>query len=169
MRAVGLAVGTAVAGLVLGGVVAPPAHGSGFGFELNGVYRAVSNGDWARTNDVYMNEATVVQTWTITSTCTTVHACTGQVTSDQGWTVPLEFRTNRWIIDREHPNWLPCPDGTFSRGRQRFQFQATDANGQSDKLNPNQLTGYDRTTGDSGACGRNQQTVISMPLTVTRL
>ncbi len=116
-----------------------------------------------------LQEATGVQTWTFTSSCSPPHICTGEVVSSLGWTAPLEFRTSRWITDRFHPDWQRCADGSTAAGRQRFQFQATDANGQWDTENEDQLTGYDRTITESGACGRNQQTVITMPLTVKKL
>lgn len=158
----------AAVGLALGLTAAPPAQ-AGLGFELNGPYRVVSNGDWAKTNEVYMDEHTVVSVWTFSSSCANAHQCTGQVSSDQGWTAPVEFRTSRWIVDRFHENWQTCPDGTTSSGRQRYQFQGSDANGQWDKLNVDRLVGYDRTIGVSGACGRNQPTVIQMPLSLQRL
>jgi hypothetical protein len=168
MRGVKFAAGAAALALIAGVSMAPAAQGSTFGIELNGLYLATSNGEWAKTGDVYMDEATVIQYWTISSSCTDVHTCSGEVVSDQGWTAPLEFRTSRWIVDRFHPTWQPCPDGTTSPGRQRFQFQATDANGMYDKLNLDQLTGYDRTIGVSGGCGRNQQTVIWMPFKIVK-
>lgn len=149
-------------------VAVPDAHAA-MGWELNGPYRVVSNGDWAKTNEVYMDEKMVISTWTFSTTCTDAHTCSGTVTSDQGWTAPLEFRTTRWIVDRYHENWEPCPDGTYSPGQQRFQFQGTDANGQVDKMNVDTLQGYDRTIGISGACGRNQPLVIQMPLTLHKL
>ncbi len=147
---------------------APPAHGA-FGFELNGSYRVVSNGDWARTNEVFMDEKQVISTWTFSSSCSDPQTCTGTVSSDQGWTVPLKYNVSQWIVDVYHDNWEPCPDGTFAPGRQRFQFQGTDANGQVDKDNLETLQGYDRTIGLSGACGKNQPLVITMPLTLHKL
>jgi hypothetical protein len=166
MRTLELTVAAAALGLVL--ATAPPAHAD-LGFELNGPYRVTSNGEWAKTNEVLMDEVTVSSVWTFSSSCQTAHVCTGQVSSDQGWTAPLEFRTSRWIVDRYHENWQTCPDGTTSPGRQRYQFQGSDLNGQYDKRNIDLLVGYDRTIGVSGACGRNQPTVILLPLSVQRL
>jgi len=168
MRAWERSVGAAVVGLVAAAITAPPAQAA-LGFELNGPYRVVSNGDMAKTNEVFMNERTVVSVWTFSSSCANAHECTGRVSSDEGWSSPLEFRTSRWIVDRFHENWQTCPDGTTSSGQQRYQFQGSDTNGQWDKLNVDRLVGYDRTIGVSGACGRNQPTVILMPLTVQRL
>jgi hypothetical protein len=168
MRVPGPVAAATAVGLAMGTLAAPSAQAD-LHFELNGPYRVTSNGDWAKTNEVYMNERTVVSVWTFSSSCVNAHQCTGQVSSDQGWTAPLEFRTSRWIVDRYHENWQTCPDGTTSPGRQRYQFQGTDANGQYEKQNIDLLIGYDRTIGVSGACGRNLATVITMPITVQRL
>lgn len=155
-------------GLVVGMAPAPPAQAD-VNFELNGAYQVISNGDWAKTNEVFMDEKTEISVWTFHSSCANAHQCSGQVTSDQGWTAPLEFRTSRWIVDRYHPDWQTCPDGTTAPGRQRYQFQGSDANGQYEKRNVDLLVGYVRTIGVSGACGRNQPTVIQIPLSVRRL
>ena len=168
MRALGV-IATAVALGFVAGTVAVPAAKASLGFELNGAYRVISNGEWARTNEVFMDEVTVSSIWTFTSTCSDAHTCTGTVTSDQGWTAPLEFRTTRWIVDRYHEKWQYCPDGSVWPGRQRFQFQGANANGQNEKRISDTLMGYDRTIGISGACGVNQPTVISMPLRLQKL
>src|SRR5262245_18204847 len=55
---------------------------------INGTYRATSIGNWAKINDQYNNEPTVVSTWTISSTCANFQECTGTLTSDQGWSAP---------------------------------------------------------------------------------
>lgn len=168
MRARELIFAAMAFGVALAATTAPPAR-AGLGIELNGPYRVTSNGDWAKTNEVYMDERTEVSVWTFSSSCANAHECTGQVSSDQGWTAPLEFRTSRWIVDRYHENWQTCPDGTTSPGRQRYQFQGSDSNGQYEKLNIDLLVGYVRTIGVSGACGRNMPTVIQIPLSVRRL
>ncbi|ORV41135.1 hypothetical protein AWC02_17065 [Mycolicibacter engbaekii] len=168
MRTRELAVAATVVGVALGATPAPPARAD-LGIELNGAYRVVANGDWAKTNEVFMNERSEISVWTFRSSCANAAQCTGEVTSDAGWTAPLEFRTSRWLVDRYHENWQTCPDGTTSPGRQRYQFQGSDLNGQYDKRNTDLLVGYVRTIGVSGACGRNQPTVIQIPLSVRRL
>ena len=76
MRAVEMTVVALAAIAVVGSVgTATPAHASNYGVELNGTYRVTSNGDWAKTNDVFINEPTVVQTWTMSSSCTSPHTC----------------------------------------------------------------------------------------------
>lgn len=165
MRALGL---TAAAGMALGLTTAPVAAAD-IDFALNGSYHVVSNGEWAKTNEVFMDEHVVDSVWTFSTTCANAHQCTGSVSSDKGWTAPVEFRTTRWIVDRVLPGWEPCVDGTAATGRQRFQFFGVNVNGQNDKRNTQTLAGYERTIGDPGGCGRNQPLVIQMPVTLTRL
>ena len=53
MRSVGVMAGVvACAATVLTGQ-APVASASDYGFELNGTYSAVSNGEWAKHNDSF--------------------------------------------------------------------------------------------------------------------
>lgn len=46
----------------------PVAHADNLG-AINGVFTALSNGDSAKTGSVYMDEQTVISTWTISTTC----------------------------------------------------------------------------------------------------
>ena len=46
--------------------------------------------------------------------------CTGTVTSDEGWTRPINCVKVYWILNRDIPSWAPCPDGTFASGHQKF-------------------------------------------------
>jgi hypothetical protein len=160
-----------VAALSLVGCVGPAwsAHASNYGIELNGIYRVTENGDWAKTNDVFIDERTVVQTWTISSSCVSPVECTGEVKSDQGWAAPLRYTNARWIVDRDVPNWEPCPDGTAAVGSQQFLFWGTNARGMGDLKNIDLLAGWDRTAGPSGACGINKPLVIKTPIRVERL
>ncbi|WP_395310748.1 hypothetical protein V4U86_08100 [Mycobacterium sp. AMU20-3851] len=170
MHAFGPAVGaaTVLLGAALATGAAPAAHADP-DFALNGTYRVISNGDWAKTNEVRMNEAVVVSTWTFSTSCTDVQTCDGTVTSDKGWTVPAKYRINRWIVEVEHPGWLPCPDGTRAPGFQRFQFFGTSPNGHVDTANVQTLKGFDRTEGPGGACGRNTPTAIEMPVRLDKM
>ncbi len=166
MRTIRLTI--AATGLALCLMSAPDAYAD-FGFELNGPYEVTSNGDWAKTNEKYRDEVPVREIWTFSTSCVDAHTCSGTVNSNAGWSAPVEFRTTRWILDRYHEQWEPCPDGTFSPGRQRYQFQPADANGQIERLDVRTLMGYDRTIGISGACGINTPLVISIPLTLRKL
>jgi hypothetical protein len=144
------------------------AHGATYGIELNGSYRVTSIGNWAKTNEKYSDERTVIQTWTITSSCEDPLKCSGQVNSDQGWSAPLRFVDDHWIVDREINNWEPCPDGTTAPGHQKFLFWGATANGNQDNTNTNLLAGLDETIGPSGACGINKPLVIRMPMRLER-
>lgn len=146
-----------------------PAHASNYGIELNGTYRVTSNGDWAKTNDVFIDEPTVVQTWTVSSSCTNPTECTGEVRSDQGWSAPIRYVGFYWIVDREVPNWEPCPDGTAAAGFQKFTFWGLSDTGIVDMKNLQMLAGRDVTIGPSGACGINKPLVIQLPLRMERL
>jgi hypothetical protein len=179
MRAVEITAVALAAIAVVGSVgTATPAHASNYGVELNGTYRVTSNGDWAKTNDVFIDEPTVVQTWTMSSSCTSPHTCIGQVTSDQGWTAPLKLGGvegpgavgDYWVVDHIVPNWEPCPDGTAATGAQKFWFWGMDQlTNNRDNKKVDLLTGIDMTHGPSGACGINKQLVIEMPVRLDRI
>ncbi len=130
---------------------------------INGTYLATSNGEWAMTNESFHDEVTVRSTWTITSSCSTAQDCAGIVTSDEGWTANLSFRSgDKWRVDRELPNWEPCADGTAATGLQQYVFWPSDAIGKVD-FNSATLTGWQQTTGPSGACGWNKTLDIRTP------
>jgi hypothetical protein len=145
------------------------AHASDYGIELNGTYRVTSNGNWAKTNDVFIDEDTVIQTWTISSSCVNPTECSGEVRSDQGWTAPIAYTGSRWIIDREVPNWEPCSDGTTATGSQKFLLWGVNPYGMGDLKNVDLLAGTDTTRGPSGACGINTPLVIRQPIRMERL
>jgi hypothetical protein len=146
------------------------AFASNFGVELNGTYRVLSNGDWAKSNDVFLDEKTVVQTWTVASSCTSPISCTGTVTSDQGWSAPLSTTGDYWIVDRVIENWMPCPDGTAAPGAQNFKFWGWDpVNSYRNLKIVDLLAGRDRTLAASGACGVNRPLVIELPMRLEKL
>lgn len=151
----------AVAAL-LAAVNAQPAKASGDDVALNGTYRVVSDGQWAKTNDSYHDEATVTSIWTITSTCSDFQDCTGRVVSDLGWTAELTYRSEQWRVRRTVPNWQHCDDGTTTPGEQIFEFWRPAVEQPATKLN-----GWDDTTGPSGNCGINVPLNITMPLHLT--
>jgi hypothetical protein len=168
MRVVGAllgAVALSVAGMV---IVEPSAHASDFGFELNGTYSFLSNGEWATSNDSFHDEAAVRATWQISSTCSSPSACTGEVTSDQGWTAPLKFTVDRWIVHRELPGWAPCETGGAAFGHQTFMFYPVDDDGQV-LQGSDLLGGFDRTYTDSGSCGKNLPLNILIPMRLRKV
>lgn len=136
---------------------------------INGTYRATSIGDYAKLNDQYFGEATVIQTWTISSSCVTFQECHGTVTSDQGWSAPLYMNDGQmWKIKRDVPDWERCEDGRAYTGQQTFYFYPVDANGEYQVGSPT-MAGKDKTVGPSGACGQNKWLDIMMPLRLDKL
>ncbi|OBA71623.1 hypothetical protein A5641_01385 [Mycobacterium sp. 1554424.7] len=136
---------------------------------VNGTFRATSIGDWAQRNDQYFGEPTVVQTWTISSTCDTFLECHGTVTSDQGWTAPMYMNDGEmWKLKHEVPNWERCQDGTAFTGQQTFFFYPVNEYG-GYQLGSSTYAGKDKTVGPTGACGQNQWLDITMPLRLDRL
>lgn len=139
---------------------APVAYADpGDGVALNGTFTVFSDGAWAKTNDSSHDERSVTQTWTIESTCSTYQDCTGHVTSDQGWSADLVYLSGRWKVTHSVPDWERCADGTAFPGEQTFTFWT----GYPDPA----LIGWDSTLGPSGACGKNKQLNIRMPLRLT--
>jgi hypothetical protein len=171
MRGVGAVAGAMSAITVFGSVgAAAQAHASNYGIELNGTYRVMSDGEWARTNQVLIDEQTVIQTWQITTSCVSPIECTGEVTSDQGWTAPINLVKVYWILNREVPNWVPCPDGTFAPGAQKFiVWGINPLLNERDLKIVDLLAGRDITKGPSGACGVNKPVVIELPVRMEKV
>ncbi|MGO9730294.1 hypothetical protein [Mycobacterium sp.] len=156
---------TAVASGALALILAcwlPTAGASGDEWGLNGTYVATSNGQWAQTNDIYRDEASVRSTWTISTTCSTPLECTGRVSSDLGWSADVSIHGSEYVVKRDLPNWEPCPDGAARTGHQIYRFYPVDERGWV-AYGSTVFAGFDKTVGDSGACGINKALVISMP------
>jgi hypothetical protein len=143
-----------VVAALAGGVGAtPPAQASDDAYAINGTYAATSDGTYATTDYAFHDEATVRSIWTITSTCATDVKCTGQVTSEQGWSAPLRTEGHVWYVERDLSNWETCPDGGVSfTGHQTFQFYPANADGVTQIGSPH-LEGKDKTVGPRYACG----------------
>lgn len=155
--------------LVWGMCVVPPAQADPNAFAINGVYTATSDGNFATTDYAFHDEATVTSTWTIASTCVSDDHCSGQVASDQGWTAPLyTHEGHEWYVERDLPNWQPCPDGTTSPGHQTFKFTPSDADGLTQIGSP-YLEGIDKTNGVGGACGRPKWLTVVMPFRLNKI
>ncbi|MGP4055572.1 hypothetical protein ACTWP6_12230 [Mycobacterium sp. 4D054] len=168
MKTVSMAAATTA--LVLAGGATAAADSPELKGALNGTFRAVSNGDLAKSNEMYYNQPTVTATWTITSTCTNPTDCTGTVISDQGWSAPIYKMSGLWNVKHVVPNWAPCPDGTAPDGLQHYRFYAVNAHtGQADNSQDDLFAGLDDTTGPSGACGVNKPLLISMPFKLSRI
>lgn len=145
-----------------------PARATGETLPINGSFTATSNGQWAQTNEVFHNEATVRSTWTISTTCANALSCAGTVTSDRGWSATIYTTSNVWYVKRDVPNWEPCANGASAPGHQVYHFYAAAADG---TLDPTSTTyvGKDETSGPSGACGRNLPLVISLPFKLVKI
>lgn len=126
---------------------------------INGTFRAFSDGQWAKKNEIYLPEPPVTSIWTFTSTCSTVHDCTGHVVSDLGWTATARYISKMWFVTHEVPNWVRCADGTTPPGQQMFKFY-------EDPANPGTYKGWDNTVGPSGACGINLPLAMELPFTL---
>jgi hypothetical protein len=165
-----VAAATLLAASAIGAVgTAPATHASKDDFAINGKYRATSIGVAAKYNEVYRDEATVISTWTISSTCTTAEECSGTMTSDQGWSAPLSTHSGYlWFVKHDVPNWETCPDGSSFTGQQIYHFYPVDVNG-GVKIGSPTLAGTDKTTGPSGACGANKSLVIDMPFRLDKI
>ena len=172
MRALGVIGGVATAAMALLGSLgaAPAAHAKTFGIELNGTWKVISNGEWARTNQVLIDQKTTIENWIISSSCVSPIECNGTVTSDGGWTAPIDFVKVYWIVNRDIPNWAPCPDGTFAPGHQKFYLWGINpAVNERDIRITDLLAGRNITETDSGACGKNQPLDIELPVRAERL
>jgi hypothetical protein len=138
---------------------------------INGTYRVTSIGNWAKINDQFNGEPTTVQTWTLSSTCTTFLNCDGTVKSDEGWSAQLYMLDGTmWYARHEVPNWERCQDGSAFTGKQTFNFYPVDPDGSGEfKIGSPVLAGKNKTTGPSGACGQNQWLTIDLPMRLDKI
>jgi hypothetical protein len=134
---------------------------------INGIFLATSNGEWAKSQDTYHDEASIQSVWTISTTCQNPVTCSGTVTSDQGWTANIVRKPGLWKVIRELPNWETCGDGTAATGRQVFTFWPVGPDLLVD-FNSTTYVGEDETTGPSGACGINNELQINMPFKLVK-
>ncbi|CDO10967.1 hypothetical protein C1S82_11775 [Mycolicibacterium cosmeticum] len=155
-----------VAGMVSAvalGMVDPSVAGASPQWGLNGTYIATSNGEWAKTNDIYHDEASIRSTWSITTTCSYPGECTGSVSSDFGWNAPIYQRSGVWFVKKMVDRWQPCPDGGAGPGLQVFRFYPATDDGSGMDPTSTTLMGEDSTTGVSGNCGSSKVLFITMP------
>ncbi len=137
-------------------------------WALNGTFLVTSNGDWAKTNNVYRDEASMQSHWTVTMTWTLTSDCKGRVVSSAGWSADIRSSYGEWIVERELPDWEPCADGAHFVGYQRFRFYPVDEAGLVRPGSP-VMAGVDETQSPSGACRLNQPLRIALPLRLDRL
>ena len=155
----GIAIGAGAAILALGCV---PAAAADPGWGINGTFLTSSNGEFAQVNQRRDVQPSTRSTWTISTDCVSPIDCVGTVTSDAGWTAPIYTTNGLWYVKRQVPGWRYCADGVPVEGLQTYKFYPVGADGHVDGL-ASEYTGYDKTVGPSGSCGRNQWPTIEMP------
>ena len=170
MRPTNLAVcATLVAVGAAGGAASAP---SAWAYDpaINGIYTATLVGDWARTKEVYHQEAVVRSTWKITSSCSTAEDCKGQVVSDQGWTATLVMHDGlNWHVKREIPNWETCPDGGSYPGHDYVYFYPANPDTGENMQGSPVLAGREHTVGPPGVCGTNEPMYIDQPFRLDKI
>ena len=162
-----IATGSAAAVIAALGA-ASPVHADGT-WALNGTFTATSNGEWAKSNDIFHNQQSVRAVWTISSECSYPTECAGTVTSDQGWTAPIYQTGGEWYVKHVVPQWIPCQNGPAADGLQVFRFKRMTPDGDTTDPSSNTLIGEDATTGPSGACGRSLAIHITMPFKLVKV
>jgi hypothetical protein len=174
MRAVELAAGALASIAVIGSVVsAPSAQATDYGVALNGTYRAFSNGEWAQTSagpngaggaQVYIDQPSKMEIWTVTSDCVSPIECYGEVRSDAGWIGDMNFNGDSWRIFHDIPNWQPCPDGTAAPAQRYFALWGFNPSTSEKNKDRNLIVGWERTQGPTGACGYSKPVVTQLPV-----
>jgi hypothetical protein len=164
-RSLSLGVLTAMAAA---GVLPGPGAEASPTWGLDGTYVATSNGEWAKTNDVFHVEASIRSTWTITTTCSYPGECTGTVNSDFGWSAPIYQKSGVWFVKKTVDRWQPCPDGSAGPGLQVFRFYPATEDGSGTDPASTTLMGEDSTTGVSGSCGSSKVLFITMPFKLVK-
>ena len=157
-----------VFGCATGGAVAAAETGSHPEWGLNGTYIATSNGEWARKNEVFYEQASVRSTWTISTECSYPGECTGTVHSDWGWTAPIYTTTGLWYVKRVLPEWRYCADGRPVEGLRTYKIYPVGFDGRYQE-GSDEFTGENATIGASGSCGRNQWPHIRMPFYMRKI
>ena len=78
MRSISVALSAALVGVGVAGTVAMAPSAMAYDPSINGTYTATVVGSWARSRQVFHQEAVVRSTWKITTSCSTAYDCTGQ-------------------------------------------------------------------------------------------
>ncbi|OCB13841.1 hypothetical protein A5717_12760 [Mycolicibacterium porcinum] len=151
----------------VGGLCSPVA-GASPSWGLNGTYVATSNGEWAKTNDIFHDEASIRGTWTISTTCSYPSECTGTVDTDWGWSAPIYKKSGVWYVKKTVENWQPCGDGTAGPGLQVYRFFTSNEGATAVDPASTTLLGEDSTTGVSGSCGSSKVVFITMPFKLVK-
>lgn len=151
-----------------GGGLCSPVAAASPSWGLNGTYTATSNGEWAKTNDIFHDEASIRGTWTISTTCSYPGECTGTVDTDWGWSAPIYQKGGVWYVKKTVDNWQPCGDGTAGPGLQVYRFFTSNKDATANDPASTTLLGEDSTTGVSGSCGTSKVVFITMPFKLVK-
>ena len=153
--------------IALGVFVAPQAHAGDM--ALNGRFLATSNGDWAMTNDVYRDEASVRSIWTIAMTCTNVLTCAERSTVTSAGAPKSPRPTGNTSSSETFQTGSHAPTAAETvTGHQRYRFFPVDDNG---AIRPGSrvFAGFDKTSGESGGCSLNEKLEIEIPFRLEKL
>ncbi|BBX15676.1 hypothetical protein [Mycolicibacterium duvalii] len=166
----GLGILAATAAMALASLAgAPVAQAEDWGVDISGTWDVYSDGEWARTNDVLIDEKSVRETWTVDVQCVSPIECSGTVQSSLGWTGTARL-DDYWFIEHEVPNWMPCPNGTFATGYQKFIMWGFDMDLERRMTRFfDTMAGRNVTKSDSGACGVNKPKVIELPVKAQKI
>ena len=106
----------------------------------------------------------------MTSDCISpIQGAPATVRSDAGWTGSLKFNGDYWLVDRDIPNWEPCPDGTAATGPQKFCVLGVRPTTSEREQEPGPARGLGKDQAPSGACGINKPLVTEMPVRLEKL
>lgn len=170
MRSMSVAMSVTLATAGVAGAVSLAPTARAYNAAINGTYTATVVGQWARSRQVYHQEANTRSTWKITTSCTNAYDCTGTVVSDQGWSSPVRmFDGLSWYLRRDIPNWETCDDGTSYNATDYIMFYPADPVTAVNKLGSPVFRGDERTIGPSGACGVNLPLDIEQPLRLDQI
>ena len=162
-----VAMGLLTAAVAVAGQPGPLA-GASPQWGLNGTYVATSNGEWAKTYDVFKDAASTRSTWSISTSCSYPGECTGTVHSDFGWDAPIYQKSGVWYVKKIVVGWQHCPDGSAATGLQVFRFYPATADGSETDPTSTTLMGEDSTTGTSGSCGSSKVLFTTVPFKLVK-
>jgi len=170
MRSMSMAVSAALAVTGVAGGVGMAPLARAYNAAVNGTYLATVVGQWARSRQVYHQEAMVRSTWKISSSCANAYECTGEVVSDQGWSAPITmYDGSNWYLRRDIPNWETCADGTSYTATDYIMFYPADPVTAVNVLGSPVFRGDERTIGPAGACGNNLPLDIEQPMRLDKI
>ncbi len=170
MRSISVALSAALMGVGVAGTVAMAPSAMAYDPSINGTYTATAVGSWARSRQVFHQEAVVRSTWKITTSCVHRLRLHRQVVSDQGWTAPLKmFDGLNWYLKREIPDWERCPDGSSHPGDGLHHFYPANPETGEISFGSSVLAGRDNTIGTERRLRAKHPLDIEQPLRLDKI